>query len=189
MANNKTGKNSKAAAMGKLIAGLRKHFTNGQQQLTLDGATVTVDAAVNEVQAFIDNRAAVVAAQATAKAAVAAERSALPALNAFIDALIAFVRLTLGPTAAALADFGIAQEKKRTPMTAEQKAVAAAKREATRKARGTQGARAKKAVHGDITAKLVVTPVTPDPAPAPAVPATSAPAAPVAAPAPTPPKG
>ncbi len=96
---------------------------------------MTIDAAVGELQAFIDNRAAVVAAQATAKTKVAAERAALPALDAFILAFVAFIRLTFGPKANVLADFGLAPRKARAPLTAEQKAVAVAKRNATRAAR------------------------------------------------------
>jgi len=65
-------------------------------------------------------------------------------------------------------------------MTAEEKAVAAAKRTATRAARGTKGPKAIKAVKGNVTAELVVTPATaattevPPTAPAPA-PAAAAP--------------
>src|SRR5579859_6814386 len=48
-----------------------------------------------------------------------------------------------------------------SPMTAEQKAAAAAKRKATRTARQTMGKNQKKTVQGSVTAKLVVTPVAP----------------------------
>ncbi len=60
-----------------------------------------------------------------------------------------------------LADFGLEPRKEPTPLTAEQKAAAAAKREATRKARGTSSAKAKKAIKGNVTATLVVTPEAP----------------------------
>jgi hypothetical protein len=158
MANNSTGKNSRATRAGKLIAGARKRLPNGGQQITVGGASTTVDAAVNELQSFIDNRTAVVAAQATAKSKLSAERAALPALNAFVNAFTAFVRFMFGAQADALADFGMAPPKARTPQTAEEKAVAAAKRKATRAARGTTGPKAKSEIHGNITAQLVVTP-------------------------------
>jgi hypothetical protein len=161
------GKNSKAALVGQLIAGAKKHFPNGSTQLTLGGAPTTVDGVTSQLAGFVTNRAAVVAAQAAATTKVSAERAAMPALNALIDAFIAFVRLTFGTQADVLADFGLAPPRARTPMTAQQKAVAAAKRQATREARGTTSAKVKKAVHGNITASLVVTPGTPAPAAAP----------------------
>jgi hypothetical protein len=151
-------KNGKATRMAQVITGARKHFPAGSTAITLEGASTTIDAVVNEFQAFIDNRAAIVAAQTTAKNMVAAERTGLPAITALLAAFIAFVRNALGPTSTALADFGIPVRKAPAPKTAEQKAVAAAKRKATRAARGTMGPKAKLAVHGDITAQLVVTP-------------------------------
>jgi hypothetical protein len=166
------GKTDKATRVGQLIAGTKKHFTNGSQTLTLAGGStsVTVDALVNELQAFITNRSAVVAAQATAKAKVAAENEQAPALNALIEAFVAYVRLNFGSSPEALADFGLAPRKARAPQTAEQKAVATAKRKATREARGTTSAKQKKAIHGNVTANLVVTSVAPAPAPAPVAP-------------------
>jgi hypothetical protein len=179
MANNKPGKNSTATRAGQLIAGAQKRFPKGNQQITVGGASTTVTAAVNELQSFIDNRTAVVAAQATAKAKVATENAALPALDAFINAFTATVRFLFGTQPDALADFGLAPHKARTPQTAEQKAVAAAKREATRAARGTKGPKAKSEIHGNITAQLVVTPAETAIGP-------QAPEAPAAAPAPAP---
>lgn len=64
-------------------------------------------------------------------------------------------------------------------MTAEGKAVAAAKRKATRAARGTKGLKAKSQIHGNVTATLVVTPAdTANGQPAPEAPATAPAAAP-----------
>jgi hypothetical protein len=119
---------------------------------------------------------AVTEARATATAKVAAENEQTPDLLALIRAFEAFVRFTFGSSPEALADFGLAPPKARTPLTAEQLAVAVAKREATRVARGTKSAKQKKTIKGNVTAKLVVTPAgsgaasapTP-PAPAPAV--------------------
>ena len=133
---------------------------------------MTVDDATGQLQALVTNRAAVVAAQAAAQAKVATERTQTPALDAFADAFEAFVRVQFGAQADVLVDFGLAPPKARTPLTSEQKAVAAAKRAATRAARGTTGKNAKQAVHGNVTAKVVVTPVTEGPAAGPAAPAT-----------------
>jgi type I site-specific restriction endonuclease len=174
------GKGARATRAGKLIAGARKHFANGTQVLTFAGAlaNVTVDQAVAELQELVDNRAKAVAARAAAKDAVQAERAATPVLVAFMNAFEALVRLMFGADTAALADFGLTPHKAPARQTAEEKAVAAVKRKATREARGTTGTKAKKATHGNVTAKLVVTPVTPAPAAAPEAPApANAPAA------------
>ena len=193
MAGKKIGKNSKATTVGKLIAGTKKHFSNGSQQVQLEGASMTITDVLNGLQSYLDNRSTVVAAQATAKAKVSVERAALPALDALISAWVAYVRLAFGTQADALADFGLAPPKARTPMTAEEKAVAAAKRKATRQARGTAGPKAKSEIHGNVKAKLVVTAGEPaagqqaPEAPAPA-PAAAAPSGAGAAAVPQPPK-
>jgi hypothetical protein len=171
----KTGKTQKAAQVTNIISGAKKRFPNGNQIITIGGETVTVDQATAKMQTFVDNRDAVETAQAGATAKVAAEQAQAPSLLAFIAAFVTFVRLTFNNAADVLADFDIPPPKVRTPMTAQAKAIAAAKREATRAARGTTSKKAKKNVKGNITAALVVTPATP---PAPAAPvATPAPAA------------
>ncbi len=173
MANNTLGKTDKATRVGQLIAGTKKNFPNMSQQITLEGSSTTIGAVLTQLQAFLTQRAVVVTAQATARNEVAAEQTAMPALNALVTAFTAFIKFQLGPTSTALTDFGIAAPKAKTPLTAEQKAVAAAKRKATREARGTTGPKAKKAVHGNITAQLVVTQAPADAAQAPATPATA----------------
>jgi hypothetical protein len=140
--------------------------------------TVTVDAVCADLQKIIDNRAATTAAQATARDTVKAERAQTPALVQTMDEFEQAVRFMFGADTKALADFGLKPPKGRQPMTAEQKAVAAAKRKATRQARGTKGTKAKRAVHGNVTAQVVVTPVPAAPAEVSAAPAP----APVAAP-------
>jgi hypothetical protein len=173
--NNDTKETVTDLASG-IIPGLRKHFPNGAQMLTFGGGSVTatVDQTVTNLQALIDNRTAVTNAQAAVKVAITAENGKMPALVAFLHALEAFIRLTFGASATTLADFSLEPPKARTPMTAEAKAVAKAKAAATRKARGTTSAKAKKAITGNVSATLVVTPA----APAPATPEPAAPAAP-----------
>ncbi len=165
--------------MGQILAGTRKRFTNGSQVLTLDGAPVTVDAFTKELQGFLDDHAAVAAAKATVKAKVAAEDTRLVTLNALLKAFVAFLRVNFGSDAEALADFGLAPPRAPTPMTAEEKAVAAEKRKATRAARGTKSPKQKKAIHGNVSIQMVVTPAelptdAAAPAPAATVPATPA---------------
>ncbi|HEX8794009.1 MAG TPA: hypothetical protein VF765_23870 [Polyangiaceae bacterium] len=164
--------------MGQLLAGTRKRFPNVSQTLTLDGAPVTVDAVTKELQGFLDDHAAVAAAKATLKAKVAAEDTGLAALNALVKAFIAFLRVNFGSDAEALADFGLAPPKAPAPLTAEQKAVAAEKRKATRAARGTKSPKQKRAIHGNVTVQLVVTPAEPTEATPPAPAASTVPATP-----------
>jgi hypothetical protein len=154
------GKNSQAALAKQLIAGVNKHFPNGSQQLQVGGATFTVTGLTTLLQSVVDNREAVEVSKAASKAKVQAEAAQAPSRRALMHALETMVRSNFGNSADVLADFGLAPPKARTPRTAEQKAVSAAKGAATRKARGTMGKNQKKNVKGSITAKLVVTPVT-----------------------------
>ena len=176
------GKGTRATRAGQLIAGAKKHFTNGTQVLTFAGslANVTVNQAIDELQELVDNRAATVAARATAKDKVAAERVAMPALVAFLNAFEALIRIMFANDTTSLADFGLGPHKQPGPRTSAEKAASAAKARATRDARGTKGPKAKKAIHGNVTATLVVTPATPATPPAPTAPA------PAEAPAPSP---
>lgn len=163
-----TGKNKKAVQVGQLITGTKKRFPNGTQKVSIGGVERTVDDCTKLLQGFVDNRTAVETAKANAKAKVDAERAQMATLLAFIGEFVKFIRLTFGNAADVLADFGLAPTKARVPMTAEAKAAAVAKRDATRKARGTTSKKAKRGIKGNVTAKLVVTPATPSPEPSPA---------------------
>ena len=176
------GKGTRATRAGQLIAGAKKHFTNGTQVLTFAGAlaNVTVNQAIAELQELVDNRAAAVAARATAKDKVAAEQAAMPALAAFMNAFEALIRLMFANDTTSLADFGLGPHKQPGPRTSAEKAASAAKAEATRKARGTKGPKAKQSIKGNVETNLVVTPMTTVPAQAPEAPA------PAEAPAPSP---
>jgi hypothetical protein len=155
------GKNKAAARVAQLVAGAKKRFTNAKQALPLGSTPVTVGDAMTKMQQVVDKRAAVVTAQAAAKSRVDEEDAALPDLTAFVSAFTTLVRLNFGDDAEALSDFGLAPRKVPEPQTAEQKAVAVAKRAATRVARGTKSAKQKKHIKGNVTAELVVTPVAP----------------------------
>ena len=180
-----TGKNEKAVAVRQLITGTKARFPNGSQKLTFGGADRTVDEVTGLLQSFVDNRTAVETAKAAASAKVDAERAQLASLLAFISEFVRFIRSTFGNSADALAAFGVAPLKERTPMTAETKAVAAAKRQATREARGITTKEVRKGITGNVTAKLVVTPAAPAPEPSPV--ASPAPSGGGAAPSGTPP--
>jgi hypothetical protein len=164
-------KNTKAAAVGGLIAGAKKHYPKGTEEITLGGVSMTVDGITTQLQKIAVNRAAVVEAQAIAQAKVDAEDAEATALDALLSEFLAFVKVTYRGKADALSDFGIKPPKARTPLTVEQKTVAAAKRKATRAARGTQGRKAKQAVHGNVSVKVTVTPDTTTTPATPAAPA------------------
>ncbi|HEX8793167.1 MAG TPA: hypothetical protein VF765_19620 [Polyangiaceae bacterium] len=170
MTNKIDNKKTVAVQADGLITGMRKRFTNGSSTITVGNETITVDAAVANLQAIVDNRAAVTTARAAARVTVANENAKMPPLLAFMTALVAFVRGVCGNDATALADFDLEPRKTRKPMTAAEKAVAAAKRQATREARGEVSADKRKALTGNVTAKLVVTPASPEAPTAPAAP-------------------
>ena len=102
--------------VGKLITGAQQHLS-AKQSITLNGTAMTVGAVLTQLQSFVTNRTDVVNAQAAAKEAVATERAQAPALNVVIDAFEAYVRLTYGPQATTLADFGLAPRKEPAPHT------------------------------------------------------------------------
>jgi hypothetical protein len=155
-----------------LSAGATKHFPNASQSLTFGGATHTVTEVTTNLGQIVTLRTATTDAQATAKAKVAAETTQLPPLLLFMAAFVAFVKATFGNQPDVLADFGLPPKKARTPLTVEQKAAAAAKRKATREARGTKGPVAKQAIVGNVIG-VTVTPITTPAAPAePAAPST-----------------
>jgi hypothetical protein len=73
-------------------------------------------------------------------------------------ALMQYVRLTFSGSPDVLADFGLKPRKAPTPLTAEQKAAANAKRQATRAARGITTKAAKQAKTGNVIG-VSITPV------------------------------
>jgi hypothetical protein len=147
-----------------LISGLKKHFPTGSTPLQIGGVNYTADSLATLLQGVIDVRADVQLARAGLSAKVQAERAQATHVRGVMHSLVAYVRGTFGTSADALGDFGLAPPKTPTPPKAEAKAVAVAKRAATRKARGTMGKVAKKSVKGAVTATLVVTP-SPEPPP------------------------
>jgi hypothetical protein len=150
------GKEELVDLAGTLTAGIQKHLANGQ--LTFAGGTFTAAEIESRLALLIALRAAVNAARAATSVKVAAEAAQAPALVAFMSALVQCIRVQFGTQADVLADFGLVPRKVAAPLTVEQKAAAAAKREATRAARGTKSAKAKKGIKGAVTG-VVLTPI------------------------------
>jgi hypothetical protein len=158
-----------------LLAGVQKHFTNAST-LTVGSASYTPAQIESSLQTVIDLRAAVDAAKVAAKAKLVAEAAQAAPLRIFINALAAYVKASFSQSPDVLADFGLKPRKATTPLTNDQKALAAAKRKATRAARHTMGKVQKKVVTGDVTG-VVVTPITAPKPTAPSVPTTPTPVA------------
>jgi hypothetical protein len=156
-----TGKDTDAGFAKQLIAGTTKHFSNASS-LSFGNGSYTPAQVETSLQTLVDLRAAVDGAKAVAKAKIVAEAAQAPSLRSQMAAYVTYVKATFGNSPDVLADFGLKPRKARTPLTIEQLAAAAAKREATRAARHTMGTKQKKAVKGTIT-----TIVSPQPTPAP----------------------
>lgn len=169
MANK--GKKTAADRARLLIAGTQKRLANSGP-LQFAGGNFTATQIVDELGKLVTLRSDVEAAQATTHTKVDAERTQLPALRAFMASFVEALRVLFGTQTDVLADFGLPPKKAATPLTVEQKAAASEKRKATRAARGTKSAKAKKGIKGAVTG-VVVTPIVAEQA---------APAAPTAAP-------
>ena len=158
--SSSTSKSSKASVLARMqaiIAGTLKHFPNGS--FTLGNAPYTTSSLVALFQSLIDAIDALAAAQASAKDAVTAMRGVKAKVAPVYLDYKRFLLATFRTATPALSDFGLEPPKAPKPRSGEQMAAAAAKAEATRKARGTVGKKKKLTVKGDVTG-VVVTPVT-----------------------------
>jgi hypothetical protein len=137
-----------------LIAGLQKHLSSTNlvvlsQSQTMAQVVATLQARVDAAQAVVDARTALHTAVAAATTADAQSASYARSVR---DAVVAMY----ANSPAILADFNLKARKPRTPLTAAQKVLAAAKRKATRAARHTMGSVQKKAVTGSLSGSVVV---------------------------------
>ena len=160
----------------QLLAGFQKHLST-MTSLTVESVDYTAAQFTTALTAYVGLRSGVVSAQAAAKVALNAEEAQAPALLIVIDALVSYVKLTYAKSPDVLADFGLEPRKAPTPLTAEQKAAANAKRKATRAARGITTKAAKKAQTGNVIG-VSISPVVAGPA------VVTQPAAPIAPPVP-----
>jgi len=145
-----------------LVAGTQKHSPNGS--FTFGGATYT---AANLVQLFQELAAAI----ANVDVAKAGWQDALKSMNDAHAKAVPVLReyqswlaVTYGNAPATLADYGLAPRKVPTPPSADVKAAAVAKREATRQARHTMGTKQRLQVKATV-APTAATPAAPASAP------------------------
>jgi hypothetical protein len=169
-----TNKTKETALAQHVLAGFQKHLST-MTSLMVESVVYTPTQIVAALVALANLRSNVVAAQAAAKVALNAEAAQAPALIVVLDAIVAYVMLTYAKSPDVLADFDLEPKKAPTPLTAEQKAAANAKRRATRAARGITTKAAKRATTGNVIGVsmspiLAGTPVVSQPATSPAIP-------------------
>src|SRR5882672_8057908 len=149
MVTNRDGKGQVVVVAKQFIAGTEKHLTSATPVAVM-GGSFTADQITSKLQRLVDLRTGVDAAKATTRARITAEATEMPALRAFMSAFRSFIKGAFSNSPDVLADFGITP-KARVPRTVEEKAVASAKRAATRAARHTMGSKQKKGIKGDVT--------------------------------------
>jgi hypothetical protein len=179
---NTTGKVTKvtlAQHVRDLIAGTQKHSPNGQ--LTLGGEAFTAQTLIQTLQSLGDALSTGDTAKASWQDALKNLADVKAKVRPLLGAYRSWVVATHGNAPATLADFGITPPKARTPLSADQKAAAVAKRKATRAARHTLGPKQKKGIKGTVLATApqnsappATVPATPSTATTPAAPAPKA---------------
>ena len=157
MSNSKATKASETARATQFLAGFKKHLAT-VASLTIASVAYTPDQITKALAVLVALYAAVDAAKAVVKAKLAAEAAQAPTLLSLMAGLVSYVKLAYAGSPDVLADFGLTPKKVRTSMTAEEKAVANAKRKATREARGITTKKAQMAKVGDVVG-LSLTPI------------------------------
>jgi hypothetical protein len=126
----------------RLVAGTKKHAADGS--LILGSTTYTTRALVEVLESLGDALDSVDGAKARWQDALEHANDLRATVGPVIRGYQAWVAVTHGGTPSTLADYGVTPPKERTPLTAEQLAIAVAKRNATRAARHTMGKRQRK---------------------------------------------
>jgi hypothetical protein len=152
-------KNQRATAAATMAAGIRKHFAT-LPTMYIDGTPTAPAEAATRLESLAQLRFDAEHAKAAYEEALDIATAHEPETIAYKAGVRAFVRTVVGNNPAVLIDFGVAPIKPKPALTLEAKAAAVAKRESTRKARGTKGSRQRAAIHGDVTG-VVVTPIPP----------------------------
>ena len=140
-----------------LIAGTQKHFPN--ESFTLGNTAYTTATLVQALESLAGALVALSAAHASVKDAGMALRGIEATVGPLVRDYKRFILAAFSTATQTLADFGLQPPKARKPLDSQQRAVATAKRRATRKARGTTSRKQKLGVKGDVTG-VNITPVT-----------------------------
>jgi hypothetical protein len=138
-------KAKEAAQENSLLAALAEHFS-GSAVLTLNGTSYKAKDLQKVLQAHLDAISAADALKAKWQTAVAAANAKAAAVAGLLPALRAHLISAYGGSSQTVADFGFTPKKKST--TVEAQALGVARRQATRKARGTMGKKQKEKIVG-----------------------------------------
>jgi hypothetical protein len=134
----------------KILAGTDKYLV-GVQTLVLNGQSFSVAQVRAAVQARVNATTDAEASKAQTRVKLNARKSASATARPIVAGLEAYVALSYGKRSQAMTDFGFSIPKQ-PKKSAEEKALAAQRAAATRKARGTMGAKQRKAVKGTVPA-------------------------------------
>jgi hypothetical protein len=154
-----TNRTSKQGTEQQIIQGIKLDLQT-MTNLALGGTSYTPTSLVAFIQSHIDAANAIVTAKANWQKAIATYTAIDKQAQVVLHDLKALVLATFGASSAKIADFGY-RPRKVAVLTPEQKAAAAVKRAATRKARGTMGPKAKLKVTGATATASAAAPVTP----------------------------
>jgi hypothetical protein len=146
-----TSKQALVAGILARVAGIQQHLA-GVSSVTLRGVAYTPAALIQVLESLVTALHDVAVAEGAYKAKLLSERTLAPGVRVVIRAFDAYLRVVYGNQPDVLKDFGLAPPKSATPLTAEEKALAVARRKATRAARHTMGPKQKKLVKGTVAA-------------------------------------
>jgi hypothetical protein len=161
----KPSKATTLALLQRLALGTKQHLPNGT--ITVGGVEYPAATLIGHIQSLIDAMTKQDAAKAAAKDALTALHDVRLQIDPLVQGYKEILVVMYAGLSQTLADFGLAPRKKRAPMTVEQKAAAKAKRDATRKARGTVGPKKRLSIKGTVAAPAEPPPAQP-PQPKPA---------------------
>jgi hypothetical protein len=162
MSTSKVTKVTMAQRVRDLVAGTLKNSPNGS--LTFGGQTFTAQSLIQVLQDLENAISKVDTAKASWNDALKSLADEKAKADPIVGAYRSWLLATYGNAPAILAEYGMTPRKAPTPLTAEQMALAVAKRAATRAARHTAGPKQKAAIKGDVKVSVVTTPASPPPA-------------------------
>jgi hypothetical protein len=139
---------SEVLFLSSLIEGLKARY-GASAKLALPPGTFTVKELGQLFQEMLDTHQAVLDARVTVRSATTARSTKIVQGRPILKAVKNYLLAVYGDPQA-LATFGLEPHKAPTSPGVRAKAVALDKREATRKARGTMGKRAKQKLHADL---------------------------------------
>jgi hypothetical protein len=165
--SHKSNKSTRIASDLKLMNGLKAHYAETDTFLVSTNSH-TVAQVIALIVARTDASTAYDAAHAAWIDAAKVAKQRFTESEAILRGVRNTLRTTLGEDSKALADFGLTPKAPKRTLTAEQKAAAAAKRAATRKARNVMGSRQRLKVVAPPAPTPNAAPQAASPSPAPA---------------------